>query len=143
MADDDRDSLQRILTTCRTIAVLGASTKEGRPARYVPEYLAAQGYVVLPVNPLFAGQMLFGAEVKATLPELEPPIDLVDVFRRSEALPEHLEEILAMRPLPRVVWLQSGIRHEDFARALRGHGVEVVEDRCTLAEHRRLLAPAP
>ncbi|MFZ9888970.1 MAG: CoA-binding protein [Myxococcota bacterium] len=138
--DDDQERLRRILTTCRTIAVLGASGKAGRPANYVPTYLVEQGYCVLPVNPLFAGQLLFGVEVRSTLFELRQPVDLVDVFRRSDVLPEHIEEILAMRPLPKVVWLQSGIRHEGFARSLQRHGIEVVEDRCTLAEHRRLVA---
>jgi predicted CoA-binding protein len=104
----------------------------------VPSYLAEHGYRVIPVNPRFAGQTLYGERVRAALAELGEPVDIVDVFRRAEHLPAHLPDLLAMAPRPRLVWLQSGIRHPGFARALIAEGIEVVQDRCTMADHRRL-----
>jgi predicted CoA-binding protein len=81
---------------------------------------------------------LWGKPVRATLAELSEAVDVVNVFRRSDALGEHLADILAMRPLPKVVWLQLGIRNDGFAEQLLAAGIDVVQDRCTLAEHRRL-----
>lgn len=132
--------LRDLFATTRSIAILGANTEPGKPACYVPDYLAAHGFAVYPVNPGFVGRNLWGHTCVATLHELEQPIDLVDVFRRPDALMPHVPEILAMRPLPKLVWLQLGIRHGEFARTLRAAGIRVIEDRCTLAEHRRLLA---
>ncbi len=133
---DDDPGVRAILEGARTVAILGAHVEAHRAASYVPEYLAAKGYRVLGVNPRFAGHTLFGHPVVATLAELEEPVDLVDVFRPSASLPAHLPELLALAP--RVVWLQLGIRHDDVARALVAAGVDVVQDRCTLADHRRL-----
>jgi predicted CoA-binding protein len=130
--------LARILGSARTIAVLGAHHEPSRPAFYVPEYLHAQGYRVLPVNPALVGRTLFGEPVRATLAELPGPVDLVDVFRRGELVPGHLDDLFAMSPLPAVVWLQLGVRSDEAAGALAARGVEVVQDRCTLADHRRL-----
>ncbi len=130
--------IRRILETSRVIAVLGASDKPARAGHYVPAYLLRHGYRVLPVNPVLAGQSLFGVDVVERLDGLSEPVDLVDVFRHPAHLPGHLDEILAMNPLPCVVWLQQGIRHEPFAAALRDRGIEVVQDRCTLADHRAL-----
>lgn len=126
-----------VLRAARVVAVLGASARPGRPGYYVPEYLAGQGYRVLPVNPLEVGRSLHGAPVVGSLGELSEPVDLIDVFRRPDQLAAHLPEILAMRPLPRVVWLQQGIRDDGFASALVAAGIDVVQDRCTLAEHQR------
>jgi uncharacterized protein len=133
------DELRRILKDARNIAVLGAHTDPGRAAHYVAAYLCERGYQVRPVNAALAGQELFGATVTATLAELGEPIDVVDVFRRADKLEEHLADILAMSPRPRVVWLQAGIRNDAFAASLAAAGIEVVQDRCTMAEHRRLL----
>jgi hypothetical protein len=130
--------LREILQTTRTVAVLGAHTEPGKPAYYVPEYLHAHGYAVFPVNPVLAGRNLWGHACVASLAELAAPVDMIDVFRRSEALMDHVPEILAMPTRPRVVWLQLGIAHAEFARRMREAGVHVVQDRCTLAEHRRL-----
>jgi predicted CoA-binding protein len=124
------------LSEARTIAVLGAHPEAWRPACYVPDYLYQQGYRLLPVNPRYAGQLLWGQTVRASLTELAEPVDIVDVFRRSEDLPGHEAELMAMAPRPRVVWLQSGIRHDALAARLQAAGMEVVQDRCTLAEHR-------
>lgn len=132
------DRSRRILTECRVVAVLGAHPARWRPAFYVPEYLHSMGYRVVPVNPGKVGESLWGEPVRDRLSNIDVPVDLVDVFRRSEALPEHLEDILAMDPLPHVVWFQQGIYNQNVARQLEEAGIEVVQDRCTLADHRTL-----
>jgi predicted CoA-binding protein len=130
--------LGHIFDTARHIAVLGAHPEMHRAAYYVPAYLEQHGYRIFPVNPVYAGSSLFGATVRATLTELDESIDVVDVFRRNEHLPAHLPEILAMKPSPRVVWLQLGVFHPPVERALEDAGIEVVSNLCMLAEHRRL-----
>jgi hypothetical protein len=127
-----------VLRAARTIAVLGAHHEPARPAFYVPDYLHAQGYRILPVNAVLVGQTLWGQPVRGTLAELGEPVDVVDVFRRAELLPGHLDDLLAMSPRPRLVWLQLGIRNDAFARAVEAAGIDVVQDRCTLADHRAL-----
>lgn len=119
------------------MAILGVHPTRYKAAFYVPDYLQKQGYRVLPVNPRYAGTAMWGQAVVATLAEVKEPVDLVDVFRRPEHLPAHAAEILAMRPLPRVVWFQLGIRNDAVATQLRAAGVQVVQDRCTLADHKR------
>ena len=135
------EDLRRVLQQTRTIAVLGASDQPARAGWYVPDYLRRVGYRVLPVNPRHVGQTLFGEPVRASLAEIEEPIDLVDVFRRPQALPAHVEEILTLPHRPSVVWLQLGVRNDDAARRLVEAGIDVVQDRCTLAEHRALSIP--
>src|SRR4051812_21165939 len=98
--------LRELLTTSRRIAVLGIHTEPEKAAYYVPEYLHDEGYEIHGVNPMFVGETVFGRPVRATLAELDQPIDLVDVFRRSELLPGHVEDILAMNPRPKIVWFQ-------------------------------------
>lgn len=127
-----------ILRASRTIAVLGAHDEEWRPAFYVPQYLREQGYRVIPVNPQIAGRTLWDEPVRARLADIGEPVDMVDVFRRSEALPDHLPDLLAMKPAPRFVWFQQGIRNDAVARTLAEAGIIVVQDRCTMADHRRL-----
>jgi len=136
---NDAAGLRRILESAKVVAVLGAHPDEGRPAGYVPAYLAANGYRIRPVNPAKEGERVAGEAVLGTLAEVGEPIDVLDVFRRSDALPEHLPEILALDPLPKVVWFQSGIRNDEVARALQDAGVTVVQDRCMKVEHRTLV----
>jgi predicted CoA-binding protein len=136
--------VRRVLAEARVIAVLGAHCEQPRPACYVREYLHEQGYRIIPVNPELAGQTLWGEPVRRTLGEIGEPIDILDVFRRSDHLPAHLPEILAMQPRPKLVWLQLGIRHPQVAAALVAAGIDVVQDRCTLADHRHFgLGRAP
>lgn len=127
-----------VLRRARTIAVLGAHEQPGKPAFYVPDYLRGQGYRIVPVNPLFAGRRLFGEAVRSSLAEVREAVDIVDVFRRPELLAGHLDDLHAMKPRPKLVWLQLGVRDDAFAKAVQEAGIEVVQDRCTLAEHRRL-----
>jgi predicted CoA-binding protein len=136
---DDDAGLRRILEEARVIAVLGAKADPGAPAHYVPDYLAAQGYRVLPVNPRLGGLRVFDVAAVDSLGALPELVDLIDVFRRPQYLPEHAEEILAMRQRPSVVWFQLGIRHDGAAERLAREGIRVVQDRCMMPEHRRLL----
>jgi uncharacterized protein len=129
---------RQILGRCSAIAVLGARDRPHQAGFYVPQYLYEQGYTVLPVNPTRVGQVLWGQPVVARLSDIGTTVDMVDVFRRSETLPEHLADFLSMSPLPQVVWFQQGIRHDVVAAELTRNGIEVVQDRCTLADHRRL-----
>ncbi len=131
-------AVRRILSSARTVAVLGAHVQTSRPAFYVPDYLHSQGYTIIPVNAMLAGQTLWGRTVLASLGEIDEPVDVVDVFRRSDALPGHLDEIIGMQEAPRVVWFQQGIRNDEVARALEARGIEVIQDRCMLADHRAL-----
>lgn len=126
---------ERILRESRRVVVLGASNRPHRAGFYVPQYLAEQGYEVQGVNPEHAGEELFGQPVLARLEEVEGEVDLLDVFRRPDALPDHTAEILALRP--KVVWFQAGIVHDAVAAELSANGIDVVQDRCTLADHRR------
>ncbi len=133
----DHADIQRTLAGSPTVAVLGAHHERWLPACYVPEYLSGQGYRILPVNPGLVGRALWGEPVRASLAELTEPVDMVDIFRRADQLAGHLDDLLAMSPRPRVVWLQLGIRNDAFADALVEAGIDVVQDRCTLADHRR------
>ncbi|MCB9742557.1 MAG: CoA-binding protein [Alphaproteobacteria bacterium] len=127
--------IRAALDAARVVAVLGAHHERHRAAFYVPDYLHHQGYRILPVNPSLVGRTLWGEPVRASLTELPQAPDLVDVFRRSDALPAHLPELLASgAPL---VWFQLGVRNDAVAARLVEAGVDVVQDRCTLADHRR------
>ena len=131
----------RVLQENKVVAVVGFHPDPMKPAHYVPEYLHRQGYTVIPVNPALAarGESYFGQKAVATLAEIGTPVDVVEVFRRSDKVHQHLDDILAMQPLPRVVWLQLGIRDDRVARALTERGIDVIQDRCMLADHRALL----
>ncbi len=131
------DHLRAMLAGAQRIAVLGAHPDPAKPAHYVPDYLHRRGYRILPANPVYAGRSLWGEPVRATLAEIGP-VDVVDVFRRSEQVAEHVDDILAVRPS--LVWLQSGIRDDAVADRLERAGIAVVQDRCLMVEHRRLFA---
>lgn len=139
---DDDAGLVRILRETRSIAVLGAKGEPGQPACYVPAYLKARGYHVVGVNPTRAGERLFGEPVVATLADLPAPVDVIEVFRRPQFLPGHAGEILRLPWMPAVVWFQLGIRHDGAAAELARAGIRVVQDRCMMPEHRRLLGAA-
>jgi uncharacterized protein len=129
------DDVKRILRESKTVAVLGAHTNVSKAAYYVPRYLDSRNYEIFPVNPVFAGEEIFGKVTVSSLTELTTAIDLVDVFRRSEALPNHVADILGMKPLPKVVWFQLGIQNDEVAQQLSKAGIKVVQNRCTLADH--------
>jgi len=134
------EGLRAILRELKTVAVLGAKAQAAQAAYYVPAYLATHGYRIVPVNPTLAGQTLFGRPVAPTLADLDEPADIVEVFRRSEHLPGHAREILALPWRPKAVWFQLGIRSDNAAELLARSGIRVVQDRCMMPEHRRLVA---
>jgi predicted CoA-binding protein len=123
-----------ILHTCRTIAVVGLSGKRFRPSYGVAEYLKRSGYRIIPVNP--NETEVLGERCYPDLDSVPEPVDLVDIFRRSEYVPEIVEA--AIRKGARAVWMQEGVFHEAAASRAREAGMAVVMDRCILKDHRRL-----
>jgi uncharacterized protein len=137
----NQHSLQDVkpaLEATKRIAVIGVSASPEKPAHYVPEYMLENGYEIVPVNASMAGQDMFGQTVRSSLSEIDGAVDMVDMFRRSEHLDGHLEDILAMNPRPKYVWLQLGIRNDEFAAQLEAVGIEVIQDRCLMADHHNL-----
>ena len=135
-------SLAAMLRESRTIAVVGFKDGETEDAYRVPLYLQRNGYRVIPVNPKLARarKRALGERVVAGLPDVDCAVDIVNLFRASENIPAHTDEILAMSPLPRAVWMQLGIVENGSAAKLGAAGIEVVQDRCIMVEHRRLLS---
>ncbi|HWJ72511.1 MAG TPA: CoA-binding protein [Kaistia sp.] len=131
--------LRDILATTRTIAMVGASPKPERPSNGVLAYLDHAGYEAYPVHPGLAGGTIHGRTVVARLADVPAAIDMVDVFRNSEAIPALVDEVLALDPLPKVVWLQLAIRNDAAAARLEAAGIKVVMDRCPAIERPRLL----
>lgn len=135
---DSDEAMRELLEGSRTIAVVGIKDDESQDAYRVPLYLQRHGYRILPVNPKL--RRVLGKRAASSLGEIDVPVDLVDLFRAPDHIPAHVDEILAMQPRPRAVWLQLGIVHGASAARLRAEGIEVVQDRCIMVEHRRLLA---
>ena len=128
--------LRDILTSVRTIAVVGASPRRERPSHRVMAYLQRRGYRTIPVNPNAAGDTINGETVYATLAEVPEPIDMVDVFRRTEMAGGAVDEAIAAGA--KVVWMQLGVRDDDAAARAEAHGLRVVMNRCPAIEIPRL-----
>jgi predicted CoA-binding protein len=130
--------VDRVLAQVRRIAVLGIKpeTHVGRPAHMIPAYMHRVGYDIVPV-PVYYPEVtqILGKPVFRRVADVPGRIDLVDVFRKPSDLMPHLEDLIAAKP--RVVWLQSGIRHDEFAETLLAAGIDVVQDQCLMVEHRR------
>ncbi len=138
MTDDDiRDLLRRV----KTIAMVGASPKPERPSHEVMRFLQDHGYRVIPINPGQAGSEINGETVVASLADLTAPVDMVDIFRASEAAGMVTDEAvrLAADKGFSAVWMQLGVRHDDAAARARAAGLSVVMDRCPKIEYRRLI----
>ena len=133
------DELRGILSTSRTIAVVGLSENPERDSNEVARYLQSQGYRIVPVNP--ALRAVLGEPAYPSLSAIPPEVrvDLAVVFRRSEAVPAVVDDAMA-RGIP-AVWMQLGVRHPAAAARARARGVQVVEDTCSMAAHRRLRIP--
>lgn len=127
-----------ILNTVRTVAIVGASANDVRPSFFVTKYLIDKGYTVFPVNPGHAGKTILGRPVHARLADIPEPVDMVDVFRASAAVPGIVDEVLALDPLPKVIWMQLTVRHDEAARRAEAAGIKVVMDRCPKIEYARL-----
>ena len=134
---DSFDGIHRVIGDTRRIAVLGIKEGEHRPAFFVPEYAQRAGFEIVPV-PVFypdATEML-GEKVYRTISSIPGPVDMVNVFRKPQDIPQHLDDIIAKKP--RSVWFQLGIRNDAAAERLTRAGIDVVQDRCLLVELRRL-----
>ena len=127
-------TIRELLGKSRTIAVVGLSNKRTRPSYSVSEYMQGHGYRIIPVNPNITE--VLGEKAYARLEDVPEPIDIVDVFRRSEFVPDIVES--AIRLGAAAVWMQEGVMHEEAAQRARAAGLTVVMDRCILKEHGRL-----
>jgi uncharacterized protein len=132
------ETLKRILTTVKTVAVVGVSANPVRPSYYVARYLGLKGYRVIPVNPGHAGETLFGQTVRARLSEIGERVDMVDIFRRSEHVGPIVDEALEVLPGLKVIWMQIGVENAEAAAKAEALGVEVIQNRCPKIEYQRL-----
>ncbi len=137
----DDSGITALLARTKRIAVLGIKTEaqRGQPAFDVPHYLDAAGFEIVPV-PVYYPDVtaILGKAVYRKLVDIPGPIDLVDVFRKATDLEQHVEDIVAKRPS--AVWLQLGIRNDEFAARVAAAGIDVVQDRCLMVDHRRRIA---
>jgi predicted CoA-binding protein len=134
----DNDYIAGILNEVKTVAIVGASANEVRPSFFVTKYLVDKGYTVFPVNPGQAGKEIAGRMTYARLADIPEPIDMVDIFRASDAVPAIVDEVLALSPLPKVIWMQLTVRHDAAAAKAEARGVRVVMNRCPKIEYGRL-----
>jgi len=133
---EDIPTLRRILKSCRTIAVVGLSAEWHRPSYFAAKYMQQHGYRVLPVNPRYAGQTILGEPCHARLADIAQPVDMVDVFRRTDDVGPIAEQAIAIGA--RCLWQQIGVLNHAAADRARAAGLDVVMDRCVKIEHGRL-----
>jgi predicted CoA-binding protein len=134
----DNSYISGILQSVKTIAVVGASANDVRPSYFVMKYMLDKGYTVIPVNPGQAGREILGQMTYAKLSDIPEAIDMVDIFRASDAVPGIVEEVLALEPLPKVVWMQLTVRNDEAAARAEAAGIKVVMNRCPKIEYGRL-----
>jgi predicted CoA-binding protein len=130
--------LRNLLNDVKTVAVVGISSNPVRPSYFVARYLGLKGYRVIPINPGLAGQELFGEAVYPDLASVPDEVDMVDIFRRSEAVPPIVEESLERWPNLKAVWMQIGVENAEGRAMAEARGVQVVENRCPKIEYQRL-----
>ncbi|MGB0661588.1 MAG: CoA-binding protein [Mangrovicoccus sp.] len=132
--------LRRILNKTKVIACIGVSPNPIRPSNYVGRYMFLKGYRVIPVNPVCAGETLFGETVRAQLSDITPDmaVDMVDIFRRSEFVPEIVDEAMAHLPHLKTIWMQIGVSHAEARQKAEAAGLQVIENLCPKMEHQRL-----
>lgn len=131
--------LADILRDTKTIALVGASPNPERPSHRVMAFLLRKGYRVIPVNPGQTGKAIQGQVVHARLADIAEPVDMIDVFRAPDALSGLVDEVLAMKPLPKAIWGQLSVRDDAAAARAEAAGVKVVMDRCPAIEYPRLI----
>ena len=134
----DDSYISNILNSVRSVAIVGASANDVRPSYFVAKYLIDKGFEVYPVNPGQAGREILGRMTYAKLADVPVPIDMVDIFRPSAAVPAIIDEVLALDPLPRVIWMQLTVRHDEAAAKAEAAGIKVVMNRCPKIEYARL-----
>jgi predicted CoA-binding protein len=132
------DYIRGILLGVKRIAMVGASANTARPSYFVLKYLSERGFAILPINPGLAGGEILGLPVYARLTEAPAPIEMVEIFRNSEAAGAIVGEALTLDPLPRVIWMQLGVRNDAAAERAEARGVKVVMNRCPKIEYGRL-----
>ncbi|MGL4495910.1 MAG: CoA-binding protein [Beijerinckiaceae bacterium] len=130
--------IRAILKETKTIALVGASSNPARPSYIVFKYLKERGYRVIPINPGLAGQDLLGEPFVARLSDLTEPVDMVEIFRNSEAAGPLTDEALTLNPLPKVIWMQLSVRNDEAAQRAEAKGVTVIMNRCPKIEYGRL-----
>lgn len=130
---NQQPTIQKLLTTVHTIAVVGMSDKSYRAGYYVPAYMQSQGYRVIPVNP-FLDAPILGEQPYAALDQIPEPVDLVLIFQRSENVPPFVDQAIEIGA--KAVWMQLGIANEAAAEKARAAGLDVVMDACMLVEHK-------
>jgi len=142
MTDQSTDAdLIRIFQTTKTIALIGASLKPIRASFRVGEFLADIGYRVIPINPGHVGEMLFGEKIVGSFADIEDPqsVDMIDIFRRNEAIPAIVDDALTRLPNLKTIWMQLGLHNAEAAQKASLRGMTVVQNKCPKIEHPRLL----
>ena len=134
----DDDYIRGILNGVKTIAMVGASPVNVRPSYFAFKYLAQRGYDMIPVNPGQVGKSLVGKPFVASLRDIDRPVDMVDIFRNADAALALVEEALSLTPLPKVIWMQLGVRNDKAAAMAEAAGLKVVMNRCPKIEYGRL-----
>ena len=132
------DFLRKVLRRTKTVAIVGVSAKQIRPSFYVARYLKLKGFRVIPVNPGLAGQALLGETVYPDLESIPDDVDMVDIFRRSDAVPAIVDDALARWPDLQTIWMQIGVEHAQAAAVAEARGVDVIQNRCPKIEYQRL-----
>ena len=130
--------IAEILNSVKTVAIVGASANDVRPSYFVAKYLIDKGFTVFPINPGHAGKEILGRMTYARLSEVPEPIDMVDIFRASSAVPPIVDDALKLDPLPKVIWMQLTVRNDEAAARAEAAGVKVVMNRCPKIEYGRL-----
>ena len=127
--------LKALFAATKTIAIVGMSTRTDRPSHEVATIMQREGFRILPVNPAYTGQTILGETFVSTLAEVPVPIDIVDCFRKSEDMVDVALAAAAMRPLPKVLWMQLGVENEPAAKIARDAGIAVVQNQCVEIEY--------
>jgi predicted CoA-binding protein len=133
-------TIRGILNMVKTIAMVGASEKESRPSYFAFKYLLERGYRMIPINPGHAGKQMLGQRIYARLAEIPEPVDMVDIFRSPQYAVPIVQEALALKPRPQVIWMQLGVRNDEAAALAEANGLKVVMNRCPKIEYGRLSA---
>lgn len=131
--------IKSVLRATKTIAMVGASANDMRPSYFAMMYLLAKGYTIHPVNPAMAGKSILGQKVYASIKDVPSPVDMVEIFRASDAAPQVVKDVLEERERlgVKVVWMQLGVVSEEAAELARAAGLTVIMDRCPKIEHGR------
>ncbi len=140
MPDYSDDFLRHVLKEAQVIAMVGASTNPVRASYFVASYLSARGRRIIPINPAQAGEELFGETILSDLSQIDTPVDMVDIFRRSEHVPQIVDDAMThLMPGLKSVWMQFNVVHEGAAATAETAGLDVVMDRCPKVEYARLM----